>query len=445
MIHPALAKRLYILTGRARGENIDRHLEALKKSQWLTLGELQEMQWRKVVSLLHHAFDNSPFYKRRFNEQGITPKDIQSPSDMVKLQLLTKSELKTHFSDIMVSTGAYRYSVAKTSGSTGLAMKFNKDRNASGHGRAAMYRGHSWYGVDIGDREARLGVGLLNLREKTLLNIGDYLLNRFRIEDYNLSEENLSYFFNKIERFKPQYLMGFSSMIYQFAQYLETEKINTSSISFKMVKVTAETIHDYQKNLIQEIFHCPVVNEYGAAEVGVISFECPYHSYHITSENVFVEEMNSEIESKKELVITELNNYLSPIIRYRIGDFARLSNNTCQCGRGLPVLEKIEGRISDIVYKTDGSPVHSSIFSYVLKEITGRDGGIKQYKIHQVEKGRLRIDIVKSHAFSEATTTHLKNILYKQLGREMNLDVHYVEQIPREPSGKLRYFVSSIQ
>lgn len=444
MIGRPLAKGLYTVATRLRGEDVDRNLELLKQSQWFSPQDLRDLQWSKLLSLIDHAIANSPYYGRLFADHGLSRGSISSPDDLRRIPILTKEALRQEFDAIRVNNGRYKYSVAKTSGSTGRALKFYKDRCSSGNGRAAMYRGHTWYGADVGDREAKLWGVAFGLKDRLLMHAGDYLVNRLRARSFDLTDSVLNDFYVRMKRFKPVYLMGYSSLVYQFAKYLADEKIDGSHLALRFVKVTAETLLDFQRQLIEEVFDCPVALEYGAAEVGIVSFECPEHGQHIASENVYVEEMASPAGFASELVITDLNNYLSPIIRYRIADLGRLSSRTCPCGRGLPLLEDIQGRTSDIVYKADGQPVHSSLFSYVLKEITARDGGITQYRIVQEAKGRLRIELVRSERYSAATLDHLTSLLIQQLGRGMALDFQFVDRIARDPSGKLRYFVSRV-
>jgi phenylacetate-CoA ligase len=444
MINSFLAKKIYILASKIRDENINFHLNALEKSQWLPLTEIKKFQWAKLIKLLKHAYNNSAFYKKKFTEYEITPDDIKAPEDMVRIPILTKNDLSDYYNEIKVKNGAFSFSLAKTSGSTGQALKFYKDRNSSGTGRAAMYRGHSWYGLDIGAREAKLWGIPLNLKERLIAKTGDYLLNRFREKNFQLTDKIMNDFMLNMRKSKPEYIMGYSSLVYQFAQYLKDKQINGAPFTLKMIKVTAETLFDYQRELIEKIFQCPLAIEYGATEVGIISFECPRHGHHIASENVFVEEIGSDMNSERELIITDLNNYLTPIIRYQIGDYGRLLDKACECGRGLPLLAEIIGRTSDKVYKADGTPVHSAIFSYILKDITGKDGGIRQYKIYQEERGSIKIEIVKNSNFNKNTLVALRNNIFRLLGNDMKADIMYVEDIKREPSGKLRYFVSKI-
>ena len=444
MISRPLAKGLYTVATRLRGENVDRNLELLKQSQWLSRQELRDLQWSRLLSLIDHAIANSPYYGRLFAEHGLSRQSIISPDDLQRIPLLTKEALRKEYDAIRVTNGHHKYSMAKTSGSTGLSLKFFKDRRASGNGRAAMYRGHTWYGADIGDREARLWGVHLRLKDRWVMHAGDYLLNRFRARSLDLTDHVLNEFFVRMKRLKPVYLMGYSSMVYQFAKYLTREKMDGSQLALRFVKVTSETLPDFQRQLIEEVFQCPVASEYGAAEVGIVSFECPEHGHHIASENVYVEEMASPTGLASELVITDLNNLLSPIIRYRIGDLGRLSSGTCPCGRGLPLLEDIQGRVSDIVYRADGQPAHSLLFYYILKELTARDGGIAQYRFIQEAKGKLRIELVRSERYSAATLDLLTSLLIEQLGPGMALDFRFVDRIAREPSGKLRDFISRI-
>ena len=128
-----------------------------------------------------------------------------------------------------------------------------------------------------------------------------------------------------------------------------------------------------------------------------------------------------------------------------LGDIGSLSVRTCDCGRGLPLIESIQGRVSDIVYKADGTAVHSSIFSYLLKEITKTSGDIKQYKAFQDSIGSLKIEIVRNPNYGKETEDFLKKVIRNNLGSETKITIDYVNEITRDISGKLRYFESRIK
>lgn len=445
MLNPYFAKKLFLLAEHIRGEHIQQYLNSLEKSQWYSPSDLKELQLEKLKMLLAHAYQNVPWYRNKFRERNITPDDIITIEDLKLLPILTKFELRHHMKDLLAQGYNGRMSIAKTSGSTGISMKFSKDRKSSGFGRAAMYRGHRWYGVDIGDKEAKLCWVPLNFPKKNVYAFEDFLLNRFRQKSFELNETVLQDFYNKIKRRKPRYLMGFPSMAYQFAQFLKERKIN-SEIGLKIIKVTSETLYDYQRETIKEVFQCPVVNEYGAAETGLMGFECPKHRIHMMSECVILEEDDNDDlgDGSREFIVSDLNNYTLPIIRYKLGDRGRLSNETCECGRGLPLIESIEGRTSDIAYTANMQRVHSSIFSYILKEVHKSVGGIQQLKVYQNRIGYLTLEIVRDSLFTNNTELYLRNFISQYFDRNTIVDVEYVDDIKRDQSGKLRYFESNV-
>ena len=156
MLNSYLAKKIFVAATRIRKEDIDKHLVELNHTQWFQTDKLLDIQWEKLKKILFHCYKNVPFYKNKFDIYGVTPGDIRTPDDINKIPILTKDDLRKSYKELTVTNGNYKYSVAKSSGSTAKPIKFYKDRNASGYGLAAQYRGHSWYGVDVADREARL-------------------------------------------------------------------------------------------------------------------------------------------------------------------------------------------------------------------------------------------------------------------------------------------------
>lgn len=441
-----IARQIYLNVERLRGENVSSYLSEIEKTQWCSRDEIQTLQWNKMKGLLDHAYRNVPWYRNIFKERGLSPADIKSHEDLRLLPVLGKEDLRQSANDFTASSYSAKTSIIKSSGSTGVSVKFARDRKSTGYGRAAMYRGHRWHGVNIGDMEARLWGVPISFKDMVTHKVGDFLLNRFRERSFDLTEEVMDEFYTAMKRKRPAYLMGYPSLVYQYAVFLKSRG-DVLPFAIRMVKVTSETLFDYQKEVIEEVFKCPVVNEYGAAEVGLVGFECPSSRMHLMSECVFVEEDNSGeglSDDSRDLIITDLNNYAHPIIRYRLGDRGRLSSDSCVCGRGLPLIESIQGRTSDVVFRDDGSPVHSAVFSYILKEITKAGMGVSQYKVYQDSVGQLRIEIVKGDTYREDAEIFLNESVCKILGKGTVIEIDYVDMIKRERSGKLRYFQSNI-
>lgn len=444
MLNPALAKWCLLLAEVLRGEPLGRYVKELEGTQWLSRDRLDELQWARFKAVLAHAYETVPWYRRALHERCITPADIKGPADTVLLPVVTREDLRQRPAEFLSAHHGARTTVAKTSGSTGVALRFPKDHRSSGYGRAAMYRGHGWHGIDIGEKEAKLWGLPLPLMDRAKGRIGDFFLNRFRQRSYELTDAVLMDFYHQLERKQPRYLMAYPSMAYAFAVFM-AERDLPRRFQLAIVKVTSEMMPEYQRRTIERVLGCPVVNEYGSAETGLIGFECERRGIHVMSECVLIEEDPApSFDECHEFIITDLNNYTYPFIRYRLGDRGKLSPGRCECGRDLPLINTIQGRISDVAYKADGTPVHSSIFSYLLKEVEHAGGGVRQYKILQHVAGQLDMRIVKSAAYSARTESLLTKLVRQTFGADMKIAFEYVDRIPREPSGKLRYFESTL-
>jgi phenylacetate-CoA ligase len=314
---------------------------------------------------------------------------------------------------------------------------------------AAMYRGHLWHGLDIGAKEAMLWGVPVNFGQRQKTRVRDFLLNRFRESEYNLKAHVLKDFYNKMVRKKPAYLMGYSSMVYEFARFLREEGLDGRRLGLKLVKCTSETIQEVYRETINEVFGCNIVSEYGAAETGLIAFECDRGNHHLLLDCTFVHFVEQDMLANgvptKKILVTDLHNYAVPVINYEVGDSVVTSQHTCPCGRPFPLLEQIIGRLGDVVLTPDGQRLHSIIFYYIMKGLTDKGGGIKSFKVHQKDKDRLKVLLVKDKGFTQKSLEFLSREFQRHFGPEMHVDFEFCDAIPREQSGKLRDFVQEMQ
>ncbi len=442
-----IAKTTFYIIEKLRREPLFRYLKELEENQWLSPDEIRELQWRKLLKLMEHAYENVRYYHNLFKKHNIYPNDISNPEDFAKIPILTKETLRKNVQNMLAVNHSKPLTLAETSGSTGIPLEFYKDRRATGYANAAMYRGHRWYGLDIGAKEAMLWGVPVNWKERLKTKAKDLLLNRFREKEYNLYPETLNRFYQMMLRKKPEYLTGYTSMVYQFALFIKENALNGKILNFKMVKCTSETISEFQRDLIESVFGCQLVSEYGAAETGLIAFQCPSGGHHLMADCTYTEFLETDLKNDanlKKIIVTDLNNYSFPIIRYDIGDMGTASSKICKCGRGLPLIEKIVGRTDDVVITPDGKHLHSYIFDYIIKDLINRDGGIRQFKIYQETVNKIKMEIVKDSNFSKQTIEYLDIKIHQYFGESMNIDYEFVNLIPREKSGKLRNFVSLI-
>ena len=183
--------------------------------------------------------------------------------------------------------------------------------------------------------------------------------------------------------------------MYHFASSLQKKGLSISQYKPKVVFSTSEILYPHQRELIELVFDCPVINEYGCAEFGIIAFECAKNNLHITSENVYPEIINPDSQGVGQVIVTGLNNFAMPLIRYELGDLAKMGNGVCDCGISLPVMEKITGRIHDIIKTPDGKIVHSEVLDYINRNLCEKGHGLKEFKMIQKTINNLLVMVVK--------------------------------------------------
>jgi phenylacetate-CoA ligase len=273
-----------------------------------------------------------------------------------------------------------------------------------------------------------------------------FLSRRKFIPAYEMSEANLREFVRAIEEFQPVLLDGYAESFNFLAQYLkEHQRINVTP---KGIISSAQTLPEGSRRIIEEAFGCKVFDKYGSREFSGIAYECEAHTgHHVVGEGYVVEVLKDGKPAKPgeigEVVITDLNNYCLPFIRYRIGDLAEAldPNEACTCGRGLPRLGKIEGRVQSIIIGARGQYVPGTFFAHVLKDY---DHAIRQFQIVQTERGAITFHVVKGKRFSEETLDEVLKILHQFLGEEMRIQVEFQENIEMVRTGKRLATVSKL-
>jgi len=259
---------------------------------------------------------------------------------------------------------------------------------------------------------------------------------------HNINEDILREYVTKIKGYNPKFLRGYASALYLLARF-----ISKGEIQPQWVITTAETLTDEMRKEIEKKFQCEVFDGYGG-EGGANANECPTHEgYHISMEGVVMEFLrNGESVSSGEtgeIVVTDLNNYAMPFIRYRIGDLGVPIDEKCTCRRGLPMLKRIEGRVSDIIVTPSGKIITRPSFfgSSSIKKING----LVEYQIVQEKIDRVTINIVGDENFSSQSEDVILKMAKDILGDDVAVNIERVEKIPVAPSGKRKVVVSKVK
>jgi phenylacetate-CoA ligase len=403
--------------------------------QWKSPEAIEEFQAKKLRHIVSHAYRNSPFYRHTFKEHGVKLDDIQTVGDLGKLPTVTKRDLIDNFSQV-VSRGFRRETctVESTSGSTGENMTILHDSRAIDYYAPAHIRGHMAVGLRPQHKTAYI-------RYKSM---GPSLIERLGFFRFFHIPSDLP-LSTIIERMKE--IRGFAINCYPNTMYLIAKEISQEDAEFLSphhIVTWSEKLTPRIRKTVEETFHCPVYDQYGAFECHSIAFECMEKKMHINADVLIMEFLKDGEPvapgERGEIVITNLWDRAMPFIRYKIGDIGGPSDEVCECGRGLPLMEELEGRTDDSLVTPSGKPVLPSIVVPIFFPYPEIDA----FQVVQKTREDIRIKIVKGSNYRKDTDSQIIQKFRSIFGSEPDITIEYVEEIKKTPGGKLRCIVCEV-
>ncbi len=434
---------VYPLHERFLGRPTFRYLRELEASQWTSPNDLGRLQEDKLLALLRHAYANTVFYRRLILEAGI---DVtgDDPFEMLsRLPLLDKGEIRRNVHSMLWHGAPGGIFPCHTGGSTGEPLTFYFDRRRQAYDQAARMRTHRWFGVDVGQRELYLwGSPIESNRTDALKRLRDTLFNERLLSAFSMSEDRMDEYIDELERFRPVCLFGYPSSLALLAQRARSRNRQITTPSLRAVFVTGEVCYPHHRQAIASCFRVPVADGYGSREVGFIAHECPKGGVHLTVENVVVEIVadgkSVPVGETGEIVVTHLDAYAMPFVRYRTGDVGRLIAGRCSCGRGLPLLDVVQGRTTDFLYLPNGDIKHALSIIYPLRAM----GGVRQFRVTQHEDYAVTVDVVCDDNAARVTREAVARSVRPVLGNQVGVRIEMVDRIPTVESGKHRCVIS---
>ena len=420
----------------------------LGKSQWWSREELAAYQAEALSRLLDHAYENVPYYRRVFNDRGLVPEDIQTPDDLRLLPFLSREDLQANLPDLKARNypeSAFEY--VTTGGSTGIPVGFYYEKGAS-RAREWAFMKTQWdrVGYRFADKCVVLRGYIVGSSrnavywKKTLF--GRWLL----MSSHHMTEETLPAYIQEIRRFKPGFIQAYPSTATMLARYMVEHGIEPFP-TVKAILCGSENLYPWQRDLLTRAFECRVFSWYGNSEQTVLAGECEESTlYHIFPEYGIVELIGRDGQPVEEpgvmgeVVATNLTNYVCPLIRYRTRDVAIAAAKQCSCGRQYPLLEKVEGRLQEFIVTRSGHLISVTPINYE----SGAFENIKQFQMYQETMGELIMKVVRKPTYTEDDTRQLIQELRWQLGDDMDVQIRFVDEIPRTEGGKFRYLIQKL-
>lgn len=420
--------------------------KSLEQSQWQSPAELKSDRDKRFQQFITDIVKNVPYYADLFKQHSLTPSDFNRAEDLSKLPFLDKATITDNF-DKLKSETAGPLSRFNTGGSSGKPLVFLLGNERVSHDVAEKWRATRWWDVDIGDKEIVAWGSPIELgaQDKVRL-IRDKLFRSELIPAFDMTEEKILGFIHKIKQVRPAMLFGYPSVFDLLAKTAAQRNIKMDDLGIKVAFVTSERLYPYQRENIEKVFGCPVANGYGGRDAGFIAHQCPSGGMHLSYEDIIVEIVDTKGDlvpngQSGEIVVTHLGTSEFPFVRYKTGDIAVMSDEQCACGRGLPMLESIEGRSTDFVVAADGTILHGLSLIYILRDMQS----VEAFKIIQESKQQTRVQVVaKSGEVSAEMTELIVQGFKARLGDQVEVIVESVAEIAAEKSGKYRYVISKV-
>lgn len=436
---------LFPLHERLKGHRSVEVMRAMERSQWLPAAELEQLQGRRLRDFLLRIGAHVPYYRELFATLAFDPATVNGIRDLQRLPLTGKADIRANM-ERLTADNAGKLEKFSTGGSSGEPLIFYRGKERVSHDVAAKWRATRWWGVDIGDPEIVVWGSPIELGSQDRVRlVRDKFLRTELLSAFEMSNANLLQFTRRIRKLRPRMLFGYPSSLALLAEYVASNGYAVDDLGIKVVFVTSERLYPHQREVIERAFGAPVANGYGGRDAGFVAHECPKGTLHITAEDIVVEIVSADGQvlpagEKGEIVVTHLATGDFPFVRYRTGDVGSLSNDTCSCGRGLPVLAEIEGRSTDFVTAADGTVLHGLALIYVLREIPE----VEEFRIVQETITRMTVQIVTSATDTARLERTVTEQFRRRLGDSLVINFVYVSTIEREASGKFRYVVSKL-
>jgi phenylacetate-CoA ligase len=435
-----------------RGTQTMRNFSALETSQWWPRERLEHLQSERLQRLIRHAHEQVPYYGRLMRAEGVTPADIASVNDLMHLPVLTKRVIRQHSTEL-IACGFPKKGLRPmtTSGSTGEPLVFySTAEDQFSRGIARTLRALQWAGLDIGDRHVVLARPRRYARahEQLLHNASLRVKRVMEIDTSDLSDAHLRGIVARIGKLGRVGLMSSPPVLALLATWLR--RTGTDIPSLRCIVSGGEQLLDHERESLTEVFGLQPFSKYGAFEAYDIASECAAHAgLHIQTEDIIVEIVDDDGRPVPpgctgHILITNLHNYAMPFIRYAIGDVGAIATAKCDCGRELPRLVGMLGRMSELIVTPSGRRVFGADLGLEsLGPLGVREFKIVQHDIAETSAFLVWHDDIPAESRAEGEA-RIRGTLEQAIGEGVRVRVQSVEHIEPTRAGKYCVVVSEV-
>lgn len=419
-------------------------LHQLEQTQWLPAGKLLELQLGQLSVLLRHAFATVPYYKSRW-AGAYDPTAPLTAERVAQLPVLSRRDLQDRFADLRSTNPPAAHGAAeerRTSGSSGAPVRFLTTPLTGLMWNAITLRDHRWHRRDPG---LKLAVVRREVEDADVGNWGPAtagLVATGRSVGRSIRADAAAHLQWLLAE-RPAYLYTYPSLVAEMARLSLHEGVRPEGL--REVRTLAESLGPGLRALVREAWDVPLTDLYSASEAGYLALQCPAHEhYHVQSENALLEVLDDDGRPCKpgevgRVVATPLHNFAMPLVRYDIGDYAEVGT-PCDCGRGLPVVKRILGRVRNMLTTADGKRYWPVFGTRAIMDAAP----VLQHQFVQKAHDLVEARLVVRSPLSTDQENRFRERVQSQLPAGVRLRIAYCERIERSASGKFEDFVSEL-
>ncbi len=375
--------------------------------------------------MLVHCFKNVPYYQKLFIDHGLTPSDFNSIDDLSKIPLLSRDVLMEQISDFKSNDfNRYRPRKIRTSGTTGASMDIYWDIHSNVLELLSQYRHFCWTGYRLGD-------SFLDIRSVLMDDSKGYKWN-WKCKGLEISTDiidatNIEIYADLLRKYNIKLWRGFPESIDKFCRLLAEAGID--DVKPRSIISVSVTVREYHRQFIESWAGIPLCDSYGMDEHAALITQCREGGYHICAEYGVVEilkEDNTPAKPGEEgrIIATGLHNRAFPLLRYDTNDYAVVSKQTCSCGRTLPLIERLTGRMNDFIMDSKGNFISGPAWPmYAVKDI-------KKAQLIQENQFLINLYIVPMDTYKAENDRLLIDAYKRRYGQSVEINILHVAEVP---------------
>lgn len=419
-------------------------LQQLEHSQWLDAGQIETLQLQQVGQVLKHAWTTVPGYRARWQHHH----DPDAPLDMDtfrRLPLLTRADLQRDFASLRSNAcpGVHgKPREGRTSGSTGVPVRYLGTAVTELYWNVFTLRDHLWHRRDLSRKLAIVRRESSNRTDPNWGRATAGLVATGPAVGHHLDADAAT-LLDWLVGERPAYLFAYPSLVREIARLALAGGVTLPDL--QEVRTFAEALDDDVRDLCKQAWNVPVTDIYSTSELGYLALQCPEHRhYHVQAEGVLLEVLDADGRpcgpgTVGRVVVTTLHNFAMPLVRYDLGDYAEVGT-ACPCGRGLPVLTRILGRVRNTLVTADGRRFWPTFGTMALLDLLP----IRQHQFVQKTTDLIEAHLVADTPFTADQEAMLRERVLRQMPAGFRLEIVYRDRLARSPSGKFEDFVSEV-